>query len=286
MLRSALPLRKVAAGPLWLGGGALVARRALSFKFDDKNLPKGVMEGLKELQDELQKDKDPFSEDTREETTYTGPLYEFVRTRVALPHASSYKEVIPELISKREGHGKLIAAFSTEVGSIGDYLHIWAWHDLKERQFAVEFIERDKSTLEMRQEVAPWVTEERRTLFSSESKINFEFASVSQSELAEQGIYQLETVETNEMDSELEDEADWGDTLRSLRKSVGAFQVGSWASLVDDPSEDVVYNLWRFDNLNDYDQYLLELARFGFSAKKDIFPSDEILIPTLYSPLQ
>ena len=211
-----------------------------------------------------------------EEIMYSGPVYECIRMVVKPGREQEFNAIVPELSTKKEGFGKLVCAFSVQVGNVGELIHLWEWEDIKERQLGIEKLQKDKNYISLRKEGLPCLAEEKTALWEPQQDLITKFSDENKKEQTEQGIYEFETV--------TEDEEEEQDTTRSLRKAAGGFLVGSWAPMVDDPSGSVTYNLWRYNNLFEYDKFLHALSKDP--PQEMLHPVNEILYPALYSPLQ
>ena len=220
---------------------------------------------------------DPYNKEQQEEYMYNGPVYELLRIRVKPNHITKFLELIPELESRKEGEGKLMGSFMVEVGGLNEFIHLWAWRDVKERQLDLESAVKEPGYAELESECMKCIMDQKRSLLSVEEQLNTSFVGEDKKEPTEQGIYELETTGTTDSEK-----------LRSIKKSAGGFLVGKWMPLVDDPSEDVFYNLWRFDNIFQYDIYINQITKLSKEDPEEtlLFPPTELLSPCLYSPLQ
>lgn len=214
-----------------------------------------------------------------QETAYEGPVYEIVRTSVKPQFVSEFLQWYPKLETKRELEGKLFGSFQLEFGRLNEFIHIWEWRDIKHRQIDFESACKLPQYKEIESTTNQYIASQFRSLWGLDTQISDSFMKKEDSG---QGVYEIEMFDNRYDVSK----------SRSLKKAAGGFIVAGWSPLVHESSENEVFNLWRFDSLDHYENYVksmkdlnitLELSEEDFTTQ--IIPNGELLSPCIDSPL-
>lgn len=203
---------------------------------------------------------------------YTGSIYEFVRVNVQADHHNEFTQLIPDIILKKEVYGKLVSAFSVQIGNVNEIVHIWEWDSVKERQIGIETLAKDSAYQTLTNNALSLIMNQKRSFLGLKADSLFtKFTDEYRKQPTQQGVYELEFGSSSRK---------LLPTIRSLRKSYSGFLVGEWFPLVNEYNREKI-SLWRYDTLFEYEKYVVEAG-----SQLKLPNTTELLYPTLYSPLQ
>ena len=192
-------------------------------------------------------------------TEYQGPYFEIIFDQVRPEHFSSYLDVVEPYFSTLQTENiTLIGHFVTEIGRLNEYIQIWKFESLLDRQIAYHL------SKQMRPPQLGKILKKQSTFLTRE------IATMEKSS-SQNCIYEID--------------ANYGQSkiIPALKREFGGTKITVLKPL---GSDDLTNNfqLWRFKDLDSYENYKLKFATKGL-AGDEVDNWTRLVFPTKLSTM-
>ena len=196
-------------------------------------------------------------------------------------HVVNASATVAQKIRNGDTYGKLIGHWSSELGRMNQYIHMWEYSDVEEmRKLRSELAAKEDWKSKFVPLVGPYILTQEIRLLRPLTKIK--------EPTAETNIYELKIIKLN-----IGQAIKWKDQFLDIVSSIegSSLNIGLWNTELQDPNE--IISIWSHPNIESMSKHWEELGKnkewinFNAYQENSVKYEESILLrPSICSPLK